>query len=81
MNPSPPVTRHPAGASSAPRNAPQNTGRGSALSTNGIPFDRTPAAATEIDALVRKGLLGPETRNDPIEIAGAIYKLFEETLT
>jgi hypothetical protein len=36
---------------------------------------------SEIDALVRKGLLGPETRNDPIEIAGAIYKLFEETLT
>jgi hypothetical protein len=36
---------------------------------------------TEVDALVRRGLLGPDTRNDPIEIAGAIYKLFEETLT
>jgi hypothetical protein len=36
---------------------------------------------SEIDALVRRGLLGPETRNDPIEIAGALYKLFEATLT
>jgi hypothetical protein len=36
---------------------------------------------TELDALVRRGLLGPETRNDPIEIAAALYKLFEETLT
>lgn len=36
---------------------------------------------SEIDALVRRGLLGPETRNDPIEIASALYKLFEETLT
>jgi hypothetical protein len=36
---------------------------------------------SEIDALVQKGLLGRETRNDPIEIAGALYKLFEETLT
>ena len=35
---------------------------------------------SEIDALVRKGLLGGEMRNDPIEIAGALYKLFEETL-
>jgi hypothetical protein len=35
---------------------------------------------SEIDALVRKGLLGGETRHDPIEIAGALYKLFEEIL-
>ena len=35
---------------------------------------------SEIDALVRKGLLRRETRNDPIEIAGALYKLFGETL-
>jgi len=34
----------------------------------------------EIDALVEKGFLGRETRNDPIEIARALYKLFEETL-
>ena len=35
---------------------------------------------SEIDALVQKGLLGPEMRNDPIEIAGALYELFEEIL-
>jgi hypothetical protein len=35
---------------------------------------------SEIDALVRMGLLGRETRNDPIEIVDALYKLFEETL-
>ena len=35
----------------------------------------------EIDALVEKGLLGRETRNDPIEIADALYKLIEATLT
>jgi hypothetical protein len=35
----------------------------------------------EIDALVQKGLLGRETRNDPIEIADALYKLIEATLT
>jgi hypothetical protein len=34
----------------------------------------------EIDALVRKGLLGREMRNDPIEIVSALYRLFEETL-
>jgi hypothetical protein len=36
---------------------------------------------SEIDVLVRRGLLGQETRNDPIGIAGALYKLFKETLT
>ena len=36
---------------------------------------------SEIDALVQKGLLGRETRNDPIEIVGALYKLLETTLT
>jgi hypothetical protein len=36
---------------------------------------------SEIDALVQKGLLGGETRNDPIEITGALYKLLEATLT
>jgi hypothetical protein len=35
---------------------------------------------SEIDALVQKGLLGHEMRNDPIEIAGALYELFEEIL-
>jgi hypothetical protein len=35
---------------------------------------------SEVDALVRRGLLGSEMRNDSIEIAGALYKLFEETL-
>ena len=34
----------------------------------------------EIDALVEKGFLGRETRNDPIEIVSALYRLFEETL-
>jgi hypothetical protein len=36
---------------------------------------------SELVALEKKGWLGPDTRNDPIEIAGALYKLFEATLT
>jgi hypothetical protein len=32
---------------------------------------------SDIDALVRKGWLGHETRNDPIEIVNAIYKLLD----
>jgi len=35
---------------------------------------------TEIDALVRKGLLKPETRHDQNAIADALYDYLEHTL-
>ena len=35
---------------------------------------------TEIDALVRKGLLKPETRHDQNAIADALYNFLERTL-
>ena len=35
---------------------------------------------TEIDALVRIGLLKAETRNDPNAICEALYKYFDRTL-
>jgi hypothetical protein len=35
---------------------------------------------TEIDELVRRGLLKPETRNDPEAIVGAIYAHLDRTL-
>ncbi len=35
---------------------------------------------TEIGALVRKGLLKPETRHDPNAIADALYDYLERTL-
>ena len=35
---------------------------------------------TEIDALVRKGLLKPETRHDQNAIADALYDYLERTL-
>jgi hypothetical protein len=36
--------------------------------------------ATEIDALVHRGLLKSETRNDPKSIIEALYALFDQTL-
>ena len=36
---------------------------------------------TEIDELIRKGLLKWETRNDQNEIVKAIYKHFDRTLS
>ena len=36
--------------------------------------------ATEIDALVRKGLLRPETRNDAAAIIKGLYTFLERTL-
>jgi hypothetical protein len=35
---------------------------------------------TEIDALVRKGLLNEESRRDPGEIVAALYTFLEDTL-
>ena len=35
---------------------------------------------TEIDALIRKELLKPETRNDPSAIIDALYAFLESTL-
>jgi hypothetical protein len=36
--------------------------------------------ATEIDALVRMGLLAPETRSDMNAVRRAIYEFFDTTL-
>ena len=36
--------------------------------------------ATEIDALIRRGLLRSETRNDQASILGALYAHFDRTL-
>jgi hypothetical protein len=47
---------------------------------NGLRCVTVEILESEIDALVRKGLLGAEMDDDPIEIAGALYKLFEEIL-
>jgi hypothetical protein len=35
---------------------------------------------TEIAALIRKGLLNVETRNDPNAVRGALYDFFDRTL-
>jgi hypothetical protein len=35
---------------------------------------------TEIAALIGKGLLKPETRNDPNAVRGALYEFFDRTL-
>ena len=35
---------------------------------------------TEIDALIRKGLLNAEMRNDPIAVSTALYAHFDRTL-
>jgi len=35
---------------------------------------------TEIDALVHKGLLKPETRNDPSAVSEAFYAFLDRTL-
>ena len=35
---------------------------------------------TEIDALIKRGLLKSETRNDPKSIIEALYALFDQTL-
>jgi hypothetical protein len=35
---------------------------------------------TEIDALIRKGLLKPETRNDPNAVSVALYAFLDGTL-
>ena len=35
---------------------------------------------TEIDALIREGLLTSETRNDPNALRGALYDFFESVL-
>ena len=35
---------------------------------------------TEIDALVRKGLLDAKMRNDPISVCKALYTFLEHTL-
>jgi hypothetical protein len=34
---------------------------------------------TEIDALIRKGYLKAETRNDPRTVRGALYEFFDRT--
>ena len=36
---------------------------------------------TEIDALVRRGLLKPETRNEPTALSAALYAFLEHTLS
>jgi hypothetical protein len=35
---------------------------------------------TEINALIRKGLLKPETRNNPTALSGALYAFLDGTL-
>jgi hypothetical protein len=35
---------------------------------------------TEIDALVHKGLLKPETRNEPCAVSEALYAFLDRTL-
>jgi hypothetical protein len=35
---------------------------------------------TEIDALIRKGLLKSETRNDPSAVSDALYAFLDDTL-
>jgi hypothetical protein len=35
---------------------------------------------TEIDALIRKGLLKPETRNNPNALVDALYSFLDRTL-
>jgi hypothetical protein len=35
---------------------------------------------TEIDALIGKGLLKPETRNNPSAVSGALYAFLDRTL-
>ena len=35
---------------------------------------------TEVDALIRMGLLKPETRNDPNAVTGALYSFLDRTL-
>ena len=35
---------------------------------------------TEVDVLIRKGLLKPETRNNPKAVRGALYEFFDRTL-
>ena len=35
---------------------------------------------TEIDAMVRRGLLKPETRNKPTAVSGALYDFLDLTL-
>jgi hypothetical protein len=35
---------------------------------------------TEIDVLIGKGLLKPETRNNPNALRGALYDFFDHTL-
>jgi hypothetical protein len=34
----------------------------------------------EVDALIQKGLLKPETRNDPFSVIEALYKHLRQTL-
>ena len=36
---------------------------------------------TEIDALIRKELLKPETRHDPLAVRRALYSHLDQTLT
>jgi hypothetical protein len=35
---------------------------------------------TEIDALIRKGLLKPDTRNDPSAVSDALYAFLDGTI-
>jgi hypothetical protein len=35
---------------------------------------------TEVDALIQKGLLKPETRNDSLEVIEALYQHLKHTL-
>ena len=35
---------------------------------------------TEVDVLIRKGLLKPETRNNPKAVRGALYEFFDRAL-
>ena len=35
---------------------------------------------TEVDALIQKGLLKPETRNDPLSVIEALYEHLKHTL-
>jgi hypothetical protein len=47
---------------------------------DGLRCLRIELRATEIDALIDRGLLKPETRNDAKSIIEALYAFFDETL-
>ena len=48
---------------------------------NGLRCFTVELRATEIETLIRKGLLREEMRNDQFELIEALYEFFDRTLT